>query len=46
MAVGRDDTPVTAYCEGMPVKSMGHEHTLPADTWDIMEAERVLRAPD
>ncbi len=42
MAVGRDDTPVTPYFEGMPVKSMGHEHTLPADTWDIAEAERVL----
>jgi len=42
MAVGRDDTPVTPYFEGMPVKSMGHEHTLPEDTWDIMEAERVL----
>jgi hypothetical protein len=26
----------------MPVKSMGHEHTLPADTWDIAEAEKVL----
>jgi len=42
MALGRDDTPVTPYYEGMPVKSMGHEHTLPEDTWDIMEAERVL----
>ncbi len=42
MAVGRDDTPVTPYFEGMPVKSMGHEHTLPEDTWDIMEAEKVL----
>ena len=42
MAVGRDDTPVTPYFEGMPVKSMGHEHTLPADAWEIEEAERVL----
>jgi DNA polymerase-4 len=42
MAEGRDDTPVTPYFEGMPVKSMGHEHTLPADTWDIAEAEKVL----
>ena len=42
MARGRDDTPVTPYFEGMPVKSMGHEHTLPADTWDIAEAEKVL----
>ena len=42
MAAGRDDTPVTPYYEGMPVKSMGHEHTLPADTWDIAEAEKVL----
>jgi DNA polymerase-4 len=42
MAVGRDDTPVTPYFEGMPIKSMGHEHTLPADTWDIAEAEKVL----
>jgi DNA polymerase-4 len=42
MAHGRDDTPVTPYFEGMPVKSMGHEHTLPEDTWDIMEAEKVL----
>ena len=42
MAHGRDDTPVTPYFEGMPVKSMGHEHTLPADTWDIAEAEKVL----
>jgi len=42
MACGQDDTPVTPYYEGMPIKSMGHEHTLSADTWDIMEAERVL----
>jgi len=42
MARGRDDTPVTPYFEGMPVKSMGHEHTLSENTWDIMEAERVL----
>jgi DNA polymerase-4 len=42
MARGRDDTPVTPYFEGMPVKSMGHEHTLPEDTWDIAEAEKVL----
>jgi len=42
MALGRDDTPVTPYFEGMPVKSMGHEHTLPEDTWDIGEAEKVL----
>jgi DNA polymerase-4 len=42
MACGRDDTPVTPYFEGMPVKSMGHEHTLPADVWDIAEAENVL----
>ena len=42
MAVGRDDTPVTPYFEGMPVKSMGHEHTLPENTWDIAEAEKVL----
>jgi DNA polymerase-4 len=42
MARGRDDTPVTPYFEGMPVKSMGHEHTLPSDTWDIAEAEKVL----
>jgi DNA polymerase-4 len=42
MALGRDDTPVTPYFEGMPIKSMGHEHTLPEDTWDIAEAEKVL----
>ncbi len=42
MARGRDDTPVTPYFEGMPVKSMGHEHTLPADTRDIADAEKVL----
>jgi DNA polymerase-4 len=42
MACGRDDTPVTPYFEGMPVKSMGHEHTLPADVWDIADAENVL----
>lgn len=42
MARGKDDTPVTPYYEGMPVKSMGHEHTLPKDTWEIAEAERVL----
>jgi DNA polymerase-4 len=42
IALGRDDTPVTPYFEGMPVKSMGHEHTLPEDVWDIAEAERVL----
>jgi len=42
MACGQDDTPVTPYFEGMPIKSMGHEHTLSADTWDIAEAERTL----
>jgi len=42
MACGQDDTPVVPYYEGMPVRSMGHEHTLPEDTWDIREAEKVL----
>ena len=30
-ARGEDETPVTPYYEGVPVKSMGHEFTLPKD---------------
>jgi DNA polymerase IV len=30
-ARGDDDTPVTPYYDGVPVKSMGHEFTLPQD---------------
>ncbi len=33
-ALGRDETPVVPYYEGIPVKSMGHEITLSVDVSD------------
>jgi len=33
-ALGEDDSPVVPYYEGVPVKSMGHEVTLPEDVCD------------
>lgn len=33
-ALGRDETPVVPYYEGLPVKSMGHEITLSQDVSD------------
>ena len=33
-ALGRDETPVVPYYDGIPVKSMGHEITLPEDVAD------------
>ncbi len=33
-ALGEDDSPVVPYYEGVPVKSMGHEVTLPEDIAD------------
>jgi DNA polymerase-4 len=33
-ARGEDDSPVVPYFEGVPVKSMGHEYTLPEDLSD------------
>lgn len=33
-ARGEDDSPVVPYFEGIPVKSMGHEYTLPEDLSD------------
>lgn len=33
-ARGEDDSPVIPYFEGVPVKSMGHEYTLPEDLSD------------
>jgi DNA polymerase IV len=33
-ARGDDDSPVVPYFEGVPVKSMGHEYTLPEDLSD------------
>lgn len=34
MARGEDDTPLIPYYEGLPIKSMGHEHTLARDEAD------------
>jgi DNA polymerase-4 len=34
MARGEDDTPLIPYYKGLPVKSMGHEHTLAHDEAD------------
>ena len=33
-ALGRDENPVVPYYDGIPVKSMGHEITLPSDISD------------
>lgn len=37
-ARGEDDSPVVPYFEGVPVKSMGHEYTLPED---VSDRERI-----
>lgn len=42
MARGEDDSPVIPYYEGVPVKSMGHEHTLREDTDSLEKLERTL----
>lgn len=42
MANGKDDSPVTPYYEGVPVKSMGHEYTLREDTDSLDKLERTL----
>ncbi len=46
-ARGEDDTPVTPYYEGIAVKSMGHEVTLPEDVGDrdVLGAQ-LLRLSD
>jgi DNA polymerase-4 len=46
-ARGEDETPVTPYYEGVPVKSMGHEVTLPVDVSDRQAlAAQLLRLSD
>lgn len=46
-ALGRDETPVVPYYEGVPVKSMGHEVTLPEDVSDKDALlSRLLRLSD
>jgi len=46
-ALGRDETPVVPYYEGIPVKSMGHEVTLPEDVSDKDAlAAQLLRLSD
>ncbi len=42
MANGEDDSPVVPYYEGLPVKSMGHEYTLSADTDSLETLEGTL----
>lgn len=42
MARGNDQTPIIPYYEGVPVKSMGHEHTLARDESDAGRIEAVL----
>ncbi len=41
-ARGEDDSPVIPYFEGIPNKSMGHEHTLERDEADPEEIDRLL----
>lgn len=46
-ARGEDETPVTPYYQGVPVKSMGHEVTLPVDVSDRQAlAAQLLRLSD
>jgi DNA polymerase-4 len=46
-ALGRDETPVIPYYEGIPVKSMGHEVTLSQDVSDReVLAAQLLRLSD
>jgi DNA polymerase IV len=35
IGLGRDNSPVKAYSDKTPVKSVGHSHTLPSDTFDL-----------
>jgi DNA polymerase-4 len=42
MARGEDDTPLVPYYEGLPVKSMGHEHTLARDEADPERLAAIL----
>jgi DNA polymerase IV len=35
IGLGRDYSPVKSYNDKSPVKSVGHSHTLPADTYDL-----------
>ncbi len=42
MARGEDETPLIPYFEGLPVKSMGHEHTLVRDECDLERLEALL----
>ena len=42
MASGRDDTPLIPYYQGLPVKSMGHEHTLARDEADPGRLDALL----
>jgi DNA polymerase-4 len=42
MARGHDDTPLIPYDRGLPVKSMGHEHTLARDEADPARLEALL----
>jgi DNA polymerase-4 len=42
MARGNDDTPLIPYYEGLPVKSMGHEHTLARDEADPGRLDALL----
>jgi DNA polymerase-4 len=32
---GKDNSPVRSYHDKTPIKSVGHSHTLPADTYDL-----------
>jgi len=42
MARGQDETPLIPYDQGLPVKSMGHEHTLARDESDASRLEALL----
>jgi DNA polymerase-4 len=42
LAWGEDDSPVIPYYQGIPAKSMGHEHTLDSDIGDLDSMEGVL----
>jgi len=35
IGLGRDNSPVKAYSDKTPVKSVGHSYTLPSDTFDL-----------
>jgi DNA polymerase-4 len=42
MARGNDETPLIPYDQGLPAKSMGHEHTLARDESDPARLEALL----